>query len=86
MVVVITKMDESGVNWAEKRFDQIVEKLTKVLQVGVDETLRTSFIRGLDPQKRGYDPTCGNCVFLPLASFSLLGLSLPTGSHAPWNT
>ena len=44
VVVVLSKMDESGVNWAEKRFNQIVEKMTKVLQVGVDETLRTSFI------------------------------------------
>ena len=33
MIVVLNKMDEAKVNWAEERFRKIVAKLTKLLQV-----------------------------------------------------
>ena len=62
MIVVISKMDESGVNWAEKRYTQIVQKLTKVLQVASF----TIILRHRRPNKKNSNSNCDKTQILKL--------------------
>ena len=62
MVVVISKMDESGVNWAEKRYTQIVQKLTKVLQVASFTNILTT----QTPQQKKLYSNCDKTEMLKL--------------------